>query len=175
MRNLKNNSSKDTGVFKISEISLGGGTMGICPVPGRFSSYTEDFKLILAWRPDFVITLTDYPELEKVNVHEFPNDLKKEKIGWKHFPIVDFGIPDGSCGVWGEISKHTHASLAVGGRVLCHCYGGCGRSGMVVMRLMCELGEGGNKALVRLRKIRECAVETSAQKRWAEAPSYRKF
>ena len=158
-------------MFTISEILLGGGTVGICPLPGRFNSYPEDFHLILDWRPDFVISLTDDLELNKEGIQELSKDLKKAKIEWKHFPIVDFGIPDASSGGWSEISEQTHASLAAGGRILCHCYGGCGRSGMVVMRLMCELGENGDDALFRLRQIRQCAVETSAQKRWAEATS----
>ena len=155
-------------MFTISEILLGAGTIGICPLPGRFNSYAKDFALILDWRPDLVISLTDNLELIRAGIHELPRDLKKAKIEWKHFPIVDFGIPDESSGGWSEISQQTHASLAAGGRILCHCYGGCGRSGMVVMKLMCELGESGDNALFRLRQIRQCAVETSAQKRWAE-------
>ena len=162
-------------MFTISEILLGGGTIGICPLPGRFNSYPEDFQLILDWRPNFVISLTDNLELNKPGIHELPKDLKKAKIEWKHFPIIDFGIPDESSGGWSEISEQIHASLAVGGRILCHCYGGCGRSGMVVMRLMCELGESGDDALFRLRQIRKCAVETSAQKRWAAATSNMMF
>ena len=162
-------------MFTISEITLGEGTIGICPVPGRFSAYGEDFELILSWCPDIVVTLTDSFELEKVNVQQFPNDLKKTNIEWLHFPILDFGIPDESDSRWDEISRKIHLSLAMGGRILCHCFGGCGRSGMVVMRLMCELGECGTKALVRLRKVRECAVETSAQKKWAEAVTASKF
>ena len=156
-------------MFTISEILLGAGTLGICPLPGRFNSYTEDFEIILDWRPDLFISLTEIQELDKAGIHELPKDLKKAKIEWKHFPIVDFGIPDESSGSWSEISEQTHASLAAGGRILYHCYGGCGRSGMIVMRLMCELGESGDDALFRLRQIRQCAVETSVQKRWAEA------
>ncbi|MDH5531227.1 MAG: protein phosphatase, partial [Paracoccaceae bacterium] len=44
---------------------------------------------------------------------------------------------------------------------------GCGRSGMAVLRLMVEAGEPVDVALIRLRKVRPCAVETDAQLAWA--------
>ena len=46
------------------------------------------------------------------------------------------------------------------GRVLIHCMGGCGRSGMAALRLMIEAGEAPGAALERLRAVRPCAVET---------------
>ena len=155
-------------MFTISEISVGGGLIGICPIPGRFNSYLKDFKLVHAWRPDIVLTLTDFLEFKTTKAEAFPDDLKKANIEWLHFPIIDYGIPDESCNSWNEIAEQIHKSLNIGGRILCHCAAGCGRSGMVVLRLMCELGEAGDEALARLRKIRECAVETLAQKGWAE-------
>ncbi|SMY06745.1 hypothetical protein LOM8899_00875 [Flavimaricola marinus] len=57
--------------------------------------------------------------------------------------------------------------LGQGGKVLVHCFGGCGRSGMAVLRLMIEAGEDGATALTRLQELRPCAVETEAQRVWA--------
>ena len=51
--------------------------------------------------------------------------------------------------------------------MLVHCRGGCGRSGMAVLRLMVEAGEAPEEALARLRAVRPCAVETEAQMDWA--------
>ncbi|MBR9844091.1 MAG: protein phosphatase, partial [Rhodobacteraceae bacterium] len=48
-----------------------------------------------------------------------------------------------------------------------HCFGGCGRSGMAIMRLLVEMGEEPEAALARLRAVRPCAVETEAQRLWA--------
>jgi len=50
-----------------------------------------------------------------------------------------------------------------------HCRGGCGRSGMIALRLMIEIGEAADDALARLRAVRPCAVETPQQLRWATA------
>jgi len=39
---------------------------------------------------------------------------------------------------------------------------------MAALRLMVEAGEDANDALLRLRSIRPCAVETDAQMIWAQ-------
>ena len=65
------------------------------------------------------------------------------------------------------ISQTLHRVLNDGGRVIVHCRGGCGRTGMAVLRLMVEAGEDGENALARLRTVRTCAVETIQQKEWA--------
>ena len=41
---------------------------------------------------------------------------------------------------------------------------------MAVLRLMFEAGEDAQAALIRLRAVRPCAVETEAQLAWASAP-----
>jgi protein-tyrosine phosphatase len=61
--------------------------------------------------------------------------------------------------------------LARGGSVLMHCYGGRGRSGMALTRLMVESGETPAAALARLRQVLPEAVETAAQAAWAALPS----
>ncbi|MGB3280173.1 MAG: protein-tyrosine phosphatase family protein, partial [Pseudorhodobacter sp.] len=59
------------------------------------------------------------------------------------------------------------AILARGGRLMVHCRGGCGRTGMIALRLMVDTGEEPGAALARLRAVRPCAVETDAQEVWA--------
>ena len=68
---------------------------------------------------------------------------------------------------WAHISTKSNTILRTGGRVLCHCNAGCGRSGMIVLRIMCESGETADQALQRLRKVKDCAVETNEQLIWA--------
>ena len=47
-----------------------------------------------------------------------------------------------------------------------NCMGGCGRSGMFLMRLLLEMGWS-SEGLERLREFRPCAIETEQQKFWA--------
>jgi protein-tyrosine phosphatase len=89
-------------------------------------------------------------------------------IGWVAFPVADYAVPPRGAD-WDAVSARLRAVLAAGGRVLVHCRGGCGRSGMAALRLMVEGGEAPAAALARLRAVRPCAVETPAQMRWALA------
>ncbi|MCW8843772.1 MAG: protein phosphatase [Rhodobacteraceae bacterium] len=154
--------------FEIASLEAGNGVLGICPAPGRFGDYVGDFKRIAAWAPRLVLSMTEEPELGRVGAAGFGDDLKAAGIGRIALPIRDFGEPSGATAcLWPESAGRARAVLGQGGRVLVHCFGGCGRSGMAVMRLLVEMGEGPEAALARLRAVRPCAVETEAQATWA--------
>ncbi|MEM7241871.1 MAG: protein-tyrosine phosphatase family protein, partial [Pseudomonadota bacterium] len=53
------------------------------------------------------------------------------------------------------------------GKIFIHCRGGCGRTGMLAMRLLILQGEDPDAALARLRQVRPCAVEKKSQEFWA--------
>jgi protein-tyrosine phosphatase len=90
-------------------------------------------------------------------------------MGWRHFPIRDYGAPQTAESRWPPLSVELHATLAAGGSVLLHCAGGCGRSGMVALRLFAESGVAPAEALALIRSIRPCAVETAEQEAWGAA------
>ena len=160
-------------MFRIAEVPLGEGWLGISPAPGRGGSYLADLAQILAWGADLVLTMTTAAELERVGAAYLGDDLAAAGVRWRHLPIPDFGAPPSEVrALWPEVSAEAHALLAGGGRVLAHCYGGCGRSGMALMRLMVEAGEDADPALNRLRYARPCAVEMPDQQAWAAIPMY---
>lgn len=154
--------------FQISDLRLGAGWIGICPMPGRGGHYDADIAKVLGWGPNLVFSLPTLPELVAYGAGHIGEDLADLGITWVHLPMDDFGIPtDDIAARWKSHSRQAHEVLRGGGRVLAHCMGGCGRSGMVLLRLMIEAGEDPAEALVRLRAARACAVETDAQKAWA--------
>jgi len=160
-------------VFAIADLPLGPGRLGICPLPGRTGDYAGDLGAILAWHPSMVVTMTTEIEMESGGAEGLPADLAAEGIAWRHLPITDFRAPCGQVqAAWPAFSTEARGILARGGRVLLHCYGGCGRSGMAVLRLMVEAGELADHALARLRDARPCAVETAAQMAWAAVPMW---
>ena len=162
--------SERTGMseFLIYEQRVGGGTLALSPIPGRTRHYPADWQRLLAWRPDVVVSLTEVAELARKGAGSLGADLAQAGIDWVHFPIADFGVPDVTA-PWRAHEDALLARLAQGARVLVHCFGGCGRSGMVVLRLMIAAGEAPGDALARLRALRPCAVETPAQLAWATA------
>jgi protein-tyrosine phosphatase len=143
-------------VFELTEIAVGGGVLGLCALP-----QAGDVAALQAWRADLVLTLVERAEAIELSP-DLESALAVAGIAQRWFEIADYGVPVGD---WGGLSGDLHAVLQIGGRVVIHCRGGCGRTGMIALRLMMETDEVG--ALARLRAVRPCAVETEAQMDWA--------
>jgi protein-tyrosine phosphatase len=117
------------------------------------------------WHPKLVISMTLQAELDRQGAGSLGPDLGNAGIDWLHLPVPDFGVPEDLD--WPAVRDQALGVLAGNCRVLVHCFGGCGRSGMMVLRLMIAAGEPPDAALERLRKTRPCAVETAEQMVWA--------
>ncbi len=156
--------------FTIAEVAVGAGRIGLCPMPGRCGGYAGDLGAVLAWAPVLVLTMTTSEELERQGAGALPRDLAAAGIAWHHLALADFGASSAALALgWAGVGAEAATVLAPGGRVLAHCMGGCGRSGMAMMRLMVEAGEVPEAALARLRAARPCAVETEEQQAWVAA------
>lgn len=154
--------------FTLYPLNVGAGQIALSPIPGRSGSYEADLSALLHWSPDLVLTMTTLVELERMKAGDLGADLQAVGVVWRHLPIADFGAPEGAVQrAWPDVAAEVAIVLAQGGRVLIHCFGGCGRSGMAALRLMVEAGEEMEAALDRLRAVRPCAVETEAQLAWA--------
>lgn len=159
--------------YQIAELPCRNGWLGIAPMPGRKNAYEFDLSSILRWQANLVLTMTTQHEFKRAGAEAMASDLEACGVGWRHLPIPDFGAPPPEvAALWPEVSAEAHALLEQGRRVLAHCFGGCGRSGMALLRLMVEAGEDADPALARLRDARPCAVETEAQKAWASIPMF---
>ncbi|WP_170603323.1 protein-tyrosine phosphatase family protein [Ruegeria arenilitoris] len=156
----------------IHALQVGGGTLALTSMPGRNGDYSGDLEMISGWRPGLVISMATEVEMIMDGARDFGRDVQSRASRWVHLPVEDFGAPSAEIRKrWGVASASARQALSGGGRVLVHCRGGCGRSGMVVLRLMVECGENPDTALTRLRALRPCAVETDDQMHWATAPA----
>lgn len=154
----------------LSALSLGKGTLAIASMPGRGGDYAADLQLLHEFKPGFVITMVTEAELVAAGAPNFGSDIQSLGSRWAHVPVEDMGTPAAAAETaWVHASETARRALKGGGRVLVHCFGGCGRSGMAVLRLMIETGESADAALKRLRAVRPCALETDAQLAWAKA------
>lgn len=151
--------------FVIHSLQVHKGELAITPMLGRTRHYYADWLRLMEWHPDLVLSMTSQAELERKGAGTLGADLANEGIAWLHLPVVDFGVPTDLD--WPAVRDQALRVLASKGRVLVHCFGGCGRSGMMALRLMIAAGEAPDTALARLRQIRPCAVETDAQMDWA--------
>ncbi|HBS48654.1 MAG TPA: protein phosphatase [Rhodobacteraceae bacterium] len=159
------------GNLALYALAVGGGALALCAMPGVGGDYAGDLALIRDWAPGLVISMTTEAGMEAAGAANLGFDLQRMGCRWAHLPVPDFGGPDADiAALWPEVSGSARRTLTGGGRVLVHCRGGCGRSGMAVLRLMVETGEAPDRALARLRALRPCAVETEAQRLWAVTP-----
>ena len=154
--------------FGIYAIRAGAGELAISPIPGRDGDIARDMADLIGWEPALVLTMTTAHELTVAGVTDLPTRLHEAGVKWLHLPVEDFGAPVGeTAAYWPVAAKQALGVLDAGGRVLIHCFGGQGRSGMAALRLLVDLGEDGATALRRLRTVRPGAVETEEQRRWA--------
>lgn len=142
------------------------GVLGICKQPAGDAAFAH----IAAWEPAVVLTLTEEAEFP-ASGQSLPLRFLETDYDWLHLPITDFGVPDAKDhALWRETLENLQAVLDAQGKVLIHCKGGKGRSGMVLLKLLTLQGEDGDTALQRLRDVRAGAVETDAQYAWATTP-----
>jgi hypothetical protein len=151
-------------IFHIYQVDgFNAGVLALCKQP----SSERDFAHIAEWRPSVAVTLTtekEFPTMQK----SLPQHFLEVDYDWLHLPITDYGIPDlDDRRLWQDALAQLQSILHVGGRILVHCRGGRGRSGMLLLKLLTLQGEDGEAALKRIRTTRENAVETDAQYLWA--------
>ena len=153
--------------FTIATLTLpNGARIGISRLPGRSGDLAGDVAQIVHWRAGLVVSMTQTDEMLTKGAAQLRPALAALGIGWRHFPIRDYGAPGQADPRWPPLAIALHAALDAGQNVLLHCAGGKGRSGMVAMRLLTERGRPPDAALAMIRVVRPGAVETDAQMVW---------
>ncbi len=77
----------------IAALPVGGGTLAICPMPGRGGAYAADLADLRAFAPALVISMTPAGEMALHGAGTLAEDLARAGIGWLHLPVADFGAP----------------------------------------------------------------------------------
>lgn len=158
--------------FVIFALPVARGILGIAPMPGRDGHYAEDLAHMKDWKPALVISMATEVEMVSSGAGALGQDLLYSGARWHHIPVADYGVPNADQkAAWRAAAEPAAKALQGGGRVLIHCMGGCGRSGMAALKLMVACGEKPGPALERLRAVRPCAVETEGQYEWARKRS----
>jgi ADP-ribosyl-[dinitrogen reductase] hydrolase len=167
-------------VIAMVEVRPFSGWIGITPCPGttRFTGRLDplegnldaDFKFIVAWGATAVVTLMHDRESRRPSIADLRKAAARASLEWHHLPIADGGVPVGEFEhTWTKSGPRLRAILRASGRVLVHCRGGLGRSGMIAARLLVELGEVPAIAIERVRHARPGAIETDLQEAHAVA------
>jgi ADP-ribosylglycohydrolase/protein-tyrosine phosphatase len=168
--------TSQTSPILIAEIGIGSGAalLGLTLCPGKKDpargwsrDLAQDLAAIRAWGASTVVTLIEDHEFPLLDVRSLGRDVRRLRMDWMHLPIPDVDVPQASFeAAWPLASRLLHERIAAGERILIHCRGGLGRSGLVAGRLLVEQGCDPRVAVHRVRAARPGAIETSAQERY---------
>ena len=164
-----------SGPLRIAEVPTPvTGSLGITHCPGRNTvdsagcqwkrNLRDDLRDLTAWGASAVLTLVEDSEFARLGVPEFAAEIRTTPLAWYHMAIPDMSTPGKTFDeAWARDGARIFESLRAGERVLVHCSGGLGRSGMVAAKLLTALGASANHAIAAVRRARPGAIETDGQ------------
>jgi protein-tyrosine phosphatase len=170
--------TSETDPLLIAQVPAGAGLVGLTICPGKrgdsvFGAGWErdldaDVRVIREWGAAAVVTLIEDHEFELLGVERLSAAVRDAGMEWHHLPIRDVDVPDSHFEAdWARSGVRLGDRLRNGERVLVHCRGGLGRTGMVAARLLVEVaGVTPRQALDDVREARHGAVETPEQEAW---------
>jgi len=160
----------------IAEVQLeqGAGSLGLTLCPGKKDvsrswnrDLVKDLQVIRAWGASIVVTLIEDHEFRMLSIESLADEVRALGMNWVHLPIVDVSIPDSRFeGAWVSDGPKLHDRLDAGEKILIHCRGGLGRTGLVAGRILVERGCAPKNAIQRIRSVRPHAIETAAQEHY---------
>ena len=166
--------TSQTHPLRIDEVEVGAGRLGLTFCPGKKQpdaltgswsrDLAADLDVVRGWGASIVITLLEDHELKSLDVEDLGAEVERRGIEWHQLPIQDAGIPrQAEHARWFLAALRAQQVLTKGGRVLLHCKGGLGRTGMMGARLLVENGAVPRDATAAVRAARQGAIETSEQ------------
>jgi ADP-ribosyl-[dinitrogen reductase] hydrolase len=164
--------------LRIDTIALAeGGRIGLTFCPGKKQAHAAsgswdrdlatDLQAIRDWGAVTVLTFMEPQELEAHQVADLGGSVEALGMDWLQLPVRDGGVPgEGFEQAWLYAGHRLRSQLLSGRSVLLHCRGGLGRTGMIAVRLLIELGRQPEEAIAAVRAARPGAIETEAQLRY---------
>jgi len=123
--------------------------MTICPGKQGDSGYgaqwkrdlATDIATIRAWGTSILLTLMESEEMRLLGVETIGIVAKRASLHWYQLPIIDGSVPDDRFDTaWPHVGQTILNRLRSDEKVVVHCRGGLGRTGMIVSALLIETG-----------------------------------
>lgn len=163
--------------LQIAEIAVSAGTIGLTFCPGKAgdslygSPWARDLDLdierLAAWGASKVVTLMEASEFALLGVPDLGHKIQAAGLDWVHLPIRDVSVPDAAfIDTWANLTKALQRSLLRGDKIVFHCRGGLGRTGLVASLLLLDLGWDAETAITTVRSVRPGAIETMEQENY---------
>jgi ADP-ribosyl-[dinitrogen reductase] hydrolase len=180
-RHAGNVSGSDTvaaltsGKLTIATVSVDGAAIiGIVPCPGRNQvdgggrrwrrELAADLMALEAWGAAALITFVEDHEFVWLGVPGFEVAVRDRGFIWYHLPITNMSPPGAAFEeAWRTNGADILGHLERGERIVVHCAGGLGRSGMIAAKLLTACGTPADEAMKIVREARPGAIETRDQ------------
>lgn len=176
---LTKNQTSQSSPLRIAEVLFGEreGRLGLTICPGKKEEcrgwdrdLNEDLRAIRNWGASTVVTLIETHEFNLLQVPALGEAVTRLGIQWIHLPIRDVDVPDERFDRgWQAVGPEIHQGIDAGERILIHCRGGLGRTGLVAARILVERGCAPRVAIHRIRAVRPGAIESRAQEEYVLA------
>lgn len=141
------------------------GRLGLTLCPGRRDRGRDldaDLDALQRAGATALVSLVTEDELRWAGVEDLPAALRGRGMTWWSLPIADQGVP--GFRRLEDLLGELRDALAAGDRVVVHCMGGLGRSGLVAACALVDAGWSAPDAIAAVRTVRDPrAVETPAQ------------
>lgn len=155
------------------------GVIGMTFCPGKVRKHSisggdwardlnTDLKVIETWGAMAIVTLMEAHEMASNKVKDLPQRIPAH-IRYFHLPMPDGGVPDAAWEQqWVDAGAEIRLLLSQGEKVLIHCLGGLGRTGLVSAKLLVEFGLSPTDAILAVRAARPGTIENSRQEQYVK-------
>jgi ADP-ribosyl-[dinitrogen reductase] hydrolase len=166
-------------VFWVPELPIDG-ALGLTLAPGKRGrsyfgfTWERDLEADLErlrehHRADVLVSLMEDFEYPMLGVPDLLHRAQSHGLEVRHFPIQDLSVPaPDRAAAFDALVTELRADLNAGRRVVVHCRGGIGRSGLVAASIVTTFGDAAREAIARVRRAQPKAVETAEQARYVE-------
>lgn len=140
----------------------GPGRLGMMSRPPGGQWLADDLGALRETGVDKLVCALTEHDMERLGLLHEPETAAAVGLDYVSFPITDLGVPDATDLI--RLSQ-TLASEVKGGRfVVAHCFGGVGRSGLIVGATLIQLGASAEQAVELISTARGTrAPETEGQ------------
>ncbi len=142
--------------------------MTCCPgkpdIDGKLNScVAADLSQMKDWGADAVLSLISQEEMSLYQLPDLGEQISIYGMQWFHHPFEDGGIPDEQfIKKWQTQRERLQAIVQNGGKVIVHCRGGKGRTGLICAQLMLESGCDFEQTVALIREKRPGALAKQA-------------
>jgi len=168
--------------FPITAIKIPGteGVIGITACPGLMNELScldlyeekllQDLTTIRNWGAVAVVTLLDSLEIRIHGVSDLPNTAEWLNLLWFHLPVDNKGIPGQNFELlWSSAGQQLRQLLREGKQIIIHCKEGIGRSAIIAVRLLIELGTPAEQAIKLVQKAKPESLRLYSQEKYCHS------